>query len=98
MVTQECIHNDTGANQVENRNPMAVPTNKWSCLTLAVKETVSQTMNRTINFPGSGRSSFPNPQSGYIACDREIHHVNEVAATVRSKTPNVQLSSVRYTT
>ena len=48
VVTQERIHNDTGANQVENRNPMAVSASKSGCVTSAVKETVSQTMNRTI--------------------------------------------------
>ncbi len=48
VVTQERIHNDTGANQVENRNPMAVSASKSGCVTSAVKETVSQTMNPTI--------------------------------------------------
>jgi hypothetical protein len=48
VVTQERIHNDTGANQVENRNPMAVSASKPGCVTSAVKETVSQTMNRAI--------------------------------------------------
>jgi hypothetical protein len=48
VVTEERIHNDTGANQVENRNPMAVSTSKSGCVTSAAKETVSQTMNRAI--------------------------------------------------
>jgi hypothetical protein len=48
VVTQERINNDTGANQVENRNPMTVSTEKLGCVTNAAKETVSQTMNRTI--------------------------------------------------
>jgi hypothetical protein len=48
MVTQERIHNDRGANQIENRNPMAVSTSKLGCVTNAVKETVSQTTNRPI--------------------------------------------------
>jgi len=48
VVTQERIHNDTGANQVESRNPMAVSASKSGCVTSAVKETVSQTMNRAI--------------------------------------------------
>jgi hypothetical protein len=48
VVTQERIHNDTGANQIENRNPMAVSASKSGCVTSAVKETVSQTMNRAI--------------------------------------------------
>jgi parallel beta-helix repeat protein len=48
VVTQERIHNDTGANQVEDRNPMAVSTSKSGCVTNAVKGTVSQTMNQAI--------------------------------------------------
>jgi hypothetical protein len=48
VVTQERIHNDTGANQVENRNPMAVSTSKSGCVTSTAKETISQTMNRAI--------------------------------------------------
>jgi hypothetical protein len=48
VVTQERIHNDTGANQVEDRNPMAVSTSKSGCVTNAVKGTISQTMNRGI--------------------------------------------------
>jgi hypothetical protein len=48
VVTQERINNDTGANQVENRNPMTVSTGKLGCVTNAEKETVSQTMNRAL--------------------------------------------------
>jgi hypothetical protein len=48
VVSQERIHNDTGANQVETRNPMSVSTSKSGCVTNAMRETVSQTMNRAV--------------------------------------------------
>jgi hypothetical protein len=48
VVTQERIHNDTGANQVESRNPMTVSASKPGCVTNVVKEAVTQTINRAI--------------------------------------------------
>ena len=46
VVTKERIHNDTGDNQVENRNPMAVTTSKSGCVTNAMTESISETTNR----------------------------------------------------
>ena len=48
LVTEERIHNDTGANQVENRNPKAVSASKSGCATNEVKGTISETTDRVI--------------------------------------------------
>ena len=48
VLTEERIHNDTGDNQVENRNPMKVTTSKSGSVTNAATETISETTNRVI--------------------------------------------------
>jgi hypothetical protein len=48
VVTQMRIHNDTGANQVENRYPLAVSISLHGCVPSVTTEIVAQTMNRAI--------------------------------------------------
>jgi hypothetical protein len=48
VVTEERIHNDTGANQVEIRNPKAVSASNSGCATNEVKGTISETTDRVI--------------------------------------------------
>jgi hypothetical protein len=48
VVTEERIHNDTGANQIENRNPKAVSSSKSGCVTNEMKATISESTDRAI--------------------------------------------------
>jgi Putative Ig domain len=48
VVTEERIHNETGDNQVEYRNPMTVTASKSGCVTHQMKATISETTDPPI--------------------------------------------------
>ena len=48
VVTEERIHNETGDNQVEYRNPMKVTASKSGCVTHQLEATISETTDPPI--------------------------------------------------